>query len=104
METQNGRVGGPRCIAGGAFGSGKTSLLEAILARTGAINRQGRSPTATLWDSSAEARANAMSVEANIAETEFMGDRYTFIDCPGSVEFQLNRTYPERCRPCRRRR
>jgi elongation factor G len=29
-----------------------------------------------------------MSVEANIADTEFMGERYTFIDCPGSVEFQ----------------
>ena len=28
-----------------------------------------------------------MSVEANIAETDFMGDRFTFIDCPGSVEF-----------------
>ncbi|MHB1102440.1 MAG: elongation factor G [Devosia sp.] len=91
METQDGRVGGPRCIAlVGPFGSGKTSLLEAILARTGAITRQGRVGDGnTLGDASAEARANAMSVEANIAETEFMGDRYTFIDCPGSIEFQF---------------
>ena len=28
-----------------------------------------------------------MSVEANIATAEFLGDRYTFIDCPGSIEF-----------------
>lgn len=88
--TADGRVGGPRCIAlVGPFASGKTSLLEAILARTGAITRQGRVTDGnTVGDSSAEARAHAMSVEANIAETEFMGDRYTFIDCPGSIEFQ----------------
>ena len=84
------RVGGPRCIAlVGPFASGKTSLLEAILARTGAITRQGRvTDRNTLGDSSAEARDHQMSVECNIAETEFMGDRYTFIDCPGSIEFQ----------------
>src|ERR1035441_8697360 len=35
---------GPRCIAlVGPFQSGKTTLLEAILARTGAIPRAGRS-------------------------------------------------------------
>ena len=28
-----------------------------------------------------------MSVEVNVADTEFMGDIYTFIDCPGSNEF-----------------
>lgn len=84
------RVGGPRCIAlVGPFASGKTSLLEAILARTGAITRQGRvTDKNTLGDPSAEARAHMMSVECNVAETEFMGDRYTFIDCPGSIEFQ----------------
>jgi elongation factor G len=90
MAANNGRVSGPRCIAlVGPFASGKTSLLEAILMRTGAITRQGRvAEKNTLGDSSAEARAHLMSVEANVAETEFMGDRYTFIDCPGSIEFQ----------------
>lgn len=80
---------GARCVAlVGPFASGKTSLLEAILARTGAITRQGRiSDGNTKGDSSPEARAHGMGVEANIAETEFMGDTYTFIDCPGSVEF-----------------
>src|SRR5476651_496040 len=28
-----------------------------------------------------------MSVEASVATTSFMGDSYTFIDCPGSIEF-----------------
>ena len=28
-----------------------------------------------------------MSVELSVATTTFMGDSYTFIDCPGSVEF-----------------
>ena len=42
MENGVGRIKGPRCIALiGPFASGKTTLLEAILARTGAINRQG---------------------------------------------------------------
>jgi len=37
------RATGPRCVAlVGPFQSGKTSLLEAILARTGVIARQGR--------------------------------------------------------------
>ena len=85
----NGRVAGPRCIAlVGPFASGKTTLLEAILARTGAVTRQGTTAEKnTVGDASPEARAHQMSVEANIADAEFMGDRLTFIDCPGSIEF-----------------
>jgi elongation factor G len=41
----------------------------------------------TVGDASAEARAHSMSVELNVAETSFMGESYTFLDCPGSVEF-----------------
>ena len=89
MADGNGRVAGPRCIAlVGPFASGKTTLLEAILERTGAITRQGTiSEKNTVGDASPEARAHQMSVEVNIAETEFMGDRLTILDCPGSVEF-----------------
>ena len=80
----------PRCIAlVGPYLSGKTTLLEAILARTGAIARQGNMAAGnTVGDASPEARDHAMSVEMNVAETEFLGDNYTFLDCPGSVEFQ----------------
>ena len=80
---------GPRCIAlVGPFQSGKTTLLEAILARTGAVQRQGTVDAGnTVGDASKEARNHKMSVEATFATTTFMDDSYTFIDCPGSVEF-----------------
>jgi elongation factor G len=80
---------GPRCIAlVGPFQSGKTTLLEAILARTGATTRAGSVDGGTsVGDSSAEARRHKMSVALTAVTTSFMGDSYTFIDCPGSVEF-----------------
>jgi elongation factor G len=83
------RNGGPRCIAlVGPFQSGKTTLLEALLARTGAVQRQGTVDAgSTVGDASKEARHHKMSVEASVATTTFMGDSYTFIDCPGSIEF-----------------
>ena len=83
------RSSGPRCIAlVGPFQSGKTTLLEAILARTGAVQRQGTVDAGTtVGDASKEARHHKMSVEATFATTTFMGDNYTFVDCPGSVEF-----------------
>ena len=79
-----------RCIAlVGPYLSGKTTLLEAILARTGAVTRQGTiKDKNTSGDASPEARDHGMSVELNIADTTFLGDSFTFIDCPGSIEFQ----------------
>jgi len=72
----------------GPFQSGKTTLLEAILARTGAIPKAGSVDAGTSQgDASAEARSHRMSVGLSAATTTFMGDSYTFIDCPGSVEF-----------------
>ncbi|MEM7462642.1 MAG: elongation factor G, partial [Pseudomonadota bacterium] len=95
MTTENGetraggRRSGPKCIAiVGPFASGKTTLFEAILARTGAIPKQ--QPTGsgqTVGDASPEAKAHQMSVEATAAVANFMGDEIAFIDCPGSVEF-----------------
>jgi elongation factor G len=92
MATNGGngtRAVGPRCVAlVGPFQSGKTTLLEAILARTGAIARQGTIEAGNaVGDASKEARHHRMSVELTVATTNFMGDNYTFLDCPGSVEF-----------------
>jgi len=92
MATNGGngtRASGPRCVAlVGPFQSGKTTLLEAILARTGAVARQGTIEAGnTVGDASKEARHHKMSVELSVATTTFMGDAYTFLDCPGSVEF-----------------
>src|SRR5208283_5476512 len=83
------RATGPRCFAlVGPFQSGKTTLLEAILTRTGIIQRQGTIEAGnTVGDASKEARHHRMSVELTVATTTFMGDNYTFLDCPGSVEF-----------------
>ncbi|MCB1472105.1 MAG: elongation factor G [Rhodobiaceae bacterium] len=84
-----GASGGGRAIALiGPYLSGKTTLLEAILARNETIARQGRvSDGNTVGDSSPQARAHGMSVEVNIASTDYLGDTYTFFDCPGSVEY-----------------
>lgn len=89
MGDNGGGPTGPRCIAiVGPFQSGKTTLLEAILARTGAVSRQGTvDGGTTVGDASKEARDHRMSVELSVATTTFMGDAYTFIDCPGSIEF-----------------
>lgn len=80
---------GPRCIAlVGPFQSGKTTLLEAILARTGAIPHAGSVESgSSVGDASMEARRHKMGVGLSAATTSFMGDNYTFIDCPGSIEF-----------------
>src|SRR5262247_4181014 len=79
-----------RCIAlVGPYLSGKTTLLEALLARTGVVTRQGRvADRNTAGDASQEARDHGMSVELNVADVSFLGDSFTFIDCPGSIEFQ----------------
>lgn len=87
------RQTGPRMIAlVGPYGSGKTSLLEALLHMTGATHRKG-SVTAgnSVGDASAEARARSMSTEPNAAVATWLGDNYAFVDCPGSIEF-LNDT------------
>ena len=41
----------------------------------------------TVGDASAEAREHHMGVELNVAECDYLGDTYTFLDCPGSVEY-----------------
>lgn len=83
------RAKGPRLIAlVGPFQSGKTTLFESILAHTGAIARQGVvREGSSVGDASPEARVHQMSVEANIGHAEYLGDHYTLVDLPGSVEF-----------------
>jgi elongation factor G len=77
------RIVGPRLIALiGPFQSGKTKLFEALLARAGAT-REG----VAVGDLSPEAKTHQMSVEANIGHADYLGDQYTFIDLPGSLEF-----------------
>ncbi len=78
----------PRCAAiVGPYLSGKTTLFESFLAATGAVNRKGSVKEGnTVGDSVPEARARQMSTELSVASTEYLGDKWTFIDCPGSIE------------------
>lgn len=78
----------PRCAAlVGPYTSGKTALLEALLLATGATSRRGTLKDGnTVGDHAAEARARQMSTEINVATTGFLGDSWTFLDCPGSIE------------------
>jgi elongation factor G len=79
---------GPRAVAlVGPYLSGKTTLLESILFVTGATTRKGRASERNMvGDSSAEARERQMGTELNVAATSFLGDRFTVLDCPGSIE------------------
>ncbi|HWY62307.1 MAG TPA: elongation factor G [Rhizomicrobium sp.] len=88
-NPENKKLHGPRAVAlVGPYGSGKTSLLESIAHLTGAIPRKGAvAQGSSLGDASAESRARQMSVEVNVLSTHFLGEDFTFLDCPGSIEF-----------------
>jgi elongation factor G len=81
-------VAGSRNIAiVGPYLSGKTTLLESLLYVTGATSRKGSvQEQNTVGDASPEARDRQMSTEVTTASTEYEGVRFTFLDCPGSVE------------------
>ncbi|HEV7995880.1 MAG TPA: elongation factor G [Stellaceae bacterium] len=78
----------PRCAALiGPYLSGKTTLLEALLFAAGTTGRRGSVRDGnSVGDHAPEARARQMSTELNVATTSFLGDPWTILDCPGSVE------------------
>ena len=82
-------ISAPRCVAiVGPYLSGKTTLLEALLSTCDSIQRRGTAKEGnTIGDASPEARKRNMSTELSIASGEFLGDRWHFLDCPGSIEF-----------------
>ncbi|BAZ43155.1 small GTP-binding protein [Chondrocystis sp. NIES-4102] len=80
-QTRNVAIVGP-------YSSGKTTLLESILFVSGAITRKGNIKDGnTVGDNSTEARDRQMSVELSVANTNYQNINFTFLDCPGSVEF-----------------
>lgn len=77
----------------GPGGAGKTSLAEALLFASGALDRQGSVDSGTsVGDSSPEARARHGSTELNLAHFEFLGDCFAVADCPGSPSFSADGT------------
>lgn len=81
-----------RCaVLVGGYTSGKTTLLEALLQTAGTIGRQGSVQQGnTVGDSSREARDRHMTVEPNVAQADYLGDPWSLIDCPGTVELSYD--------------
>jgi len=72
----------------GPYSSGKTTLLESLLFISGAITRKGSVKEGnSVADSSTEARERHMSVEVSAASAQYQDINFTFLDCPGSIEF-----------------
>ena len=91
-NTQNGTTTGravTRAVAlVGPAGTGKTSLAEALLFASGAVNRQGSVEAGnTVGDASPEARARGGSTELNLMHFDYSGDRFALIDLPGGAGF-----------------
>lgn len=77
-----------RCAAlVGPYLSGKTTVLESMLFAAGAIHRKGSMKEGnTVGDASGEARGRQMSTELNAASMGYLGDDWSIVDCPGSIE------------------
>jgi elongation factor G len=75
----------------GHRGTGKTSLVEAMLFQAGAVNRLGAveaGTTVTDWDEDEHKRQ--MSLAASIAHLEWQGRKINLIDTPGDSGFQAD--------------
>jgi len=81
-------AGGTRCAAiVEPYLGGKTTLLESLLFTAGALDRKGSVKDGnTVGDSSAEARARQMSTEISAGAMTYLGENWTILDCPGSIE------------------
>src|SRR5438552_19016483 len=88
LEWSNSMPSASRCVAlVGSYLSGKTTLLESMLFTSGTISRRGSVRDGNMvGDHATEARARQMSTELNVANATFLGDPWTILDCPGSVE------------------
>ena len=69
--------------------AGKTSLVEALLYNTGAINRLGRieeKNTVSDWDE--EERERGLSLSTSLVPIEFEDHKINILDTPGYTDFQ----------------
>lgn len=68
---------GPRSIAlVGPYGSGKSTLFDALMAAAGALVKRG-----------GDARSRGMTTELRLGHCTFLDEPWAILDCPGSVEF-----------------
>jgi elongation factor G len=70
-------------------GSGKTSLVEAILFNAGAINRMGEvQQGTTVSDTDEEEIRRGLSISTALIPVEHSGLKLNFLDTPGYMDFQ----------------
>jgi elongation factor G len=75
----------------GHRGTGKTSLVEALLFQAGAVNRLGsieQSSTVADWDEDEHRRQ--MSLSASLCHVEWEGRKINLLDTPGDPGFQAD--------------
>src|SRR3954452_6104012 len=75
----------------GHRGTGKTSLVEAMLFQAGKINRLGAveaGSTVSDWDEDEQKRQ--MSLAASLAHLEWQGRKINLLDTPGDSGFQAD--------------
>ena len=78
--TQNGRS--PRSVAlVGPYSSGKSTLFEALMEATGTPMKRPADP-----------RNRPATTEIRLGHCSFLGDAWTVLDCPGSIEFSYEMT------------
>jgi elongation factor G len=73
----------------GHRGTGKTSLVEALLFQSGAVNRLGaveQGTTVSDWDEDEQRRQ--MSLSATLTHCEWQGRKLNILDTPGDAGFQ----------------
>jgi elongation factor G len=72
----------------GHGGSGKTTLVEALLVRSGAIVRSGRvEDGTTVSDTEPEEQKRHISISLTLAPLEWEGHKINLIDTPGYADF-----------------
>ena len=75
-------------VLAGHSGAGKTTLAEALLFRTGAINRLGRvEDGTTTLDTEPEAQKRHISLSLGVASLDDDGNVVTIVDTPGYPDF-----------------
>ncbi|WP_151409257.1 elongation factor G [Anaerococcus sp. Marseille-P9784] len=73
----------------GHSGSGKTTLAEALLYRTGAIDKKGRVEDGnTVSDYDKQEKKRHISIQSSIIPVEYEGYKINFIDSPGFFDFE----------------
>jgi elongation factor G len=85
--TEPGRIRNIAVV--GHRGTGKTSLVEALLFQTGAVNRLGTIEAGTTvgdWDEDEHKRQ--LSIALTLAHADWQDRKINLLDCPGDPSFQ----------------